>query len=588
MTATAEADKNEKELNVYRDTVESIGVAIILAFVLRAFVVEAFVIPTGSMAPRLMGEHWDLRCPYCGTAFAYGAEANTPQGYAMPPNGSRCPNCRMEYPAGERPDFVSGGDRVLVMKYIYNFIEPQPWDVVVFKNPQDNRDNYIKRLIGLPGETIEIVQGDIFVSNSPDADAPRQIRRKPPKVQEAMWQSLFENDYQVDPKSEAAKTSPRWRPRAGADLWDLKDPNRTEGGRLFAFMGGVSADGPAEIAFEPGGRDVFSPHYGYNVPSFEREGIEDDAVCSDLKLSAIHTPTSEKPGAVTLKFTRFDFAFEAEFRTDGAVTLTCRSPDLPGPDHEIRQVGQAPPAGPGRGRLIALTHVDFRAAAWVDGQCVVQTPDDKYADVLHGEVGRPGCYAWLRERLEKGKAMPIPAVRIAASGGACELNHLAIYRDVYYTAARLSPVEGIPAGPTGDYAREINDAHEKRDVAERHKLDPRDIRHQRVDAGERGKGWGTYGRPIQLAKHPDRPDLDEFYVLGDNSPRSKDSRMWVSAAPALRLYDDDGSFLYQLGTAPRYNLLGRAMFVYWPSGFRVPFLNRLALVPNVGKMRFIR
>ena len=50
-------EKRQHELGVIRETIESVWVAIILAFVLRAFMIEAFVIPTGSMAPRLMGEH---------------------------------------------------------------------------------------------------------------------------------------------------------------------------------------------------------------------------------------------------------------------------------------------------------------------------------------------------------------------------------------------------------------------------------------------------------------------------------------------------------------------------------------------------
>src|SRR5688572_23696962 len=49
-----------------KETVESILVAFILAFIFRAFVVEAFVIPTGSMAPTLLGAHVRLRCDDCG------------------------------------------------------------------------------------------------------------------------------------------------------------------------------------------------------------------------------------------------------------------------------------------------------------------------------------------------------------------------------------------------------------------------------------------------------------------------------------------------------------------------------------------
>ena len=49
-----------------RETVESIVVAVILAFLFRAFIAEAFVIPTGSMAPTLQGRHMDVRCIECG------------------------------------------------------------------------------------------------------------------------------------------------------------------------------------------------------------------------------------------------------------------------------------------------------------------------------------------------------------------------------------------------------------------------------------------------------------------------------------------------------------------------------------------
>src|SRR3954471_12516233 len=52
-----------------KDTIESILVAFILAFIFRAFVVEAFVIPTGSMAPTLLGAHMRFTCADCGYDF---------------------------------------------------------------------------------------------------------------------------------------------------------------------------------------------------------------------------------------------------------------------------------------------------------------------------------------------------------------------------------------------------------------------------------------------------------------------------------------------------------------------------------------
>src|SRR5262245_60902842 len=64
---TANGEKAESPDGGWRETVESIAMAVILALLFRGFVAEAFVIPTGSMAPTLVGRHKDVKCPKCGT-----------------------------------------------------------------------------------------------------------------------------------------------------------------------------------------------------------------------------------------------------------------------------------------------------------------------------------------------------------------------------------------------------------------------------------------------------------------------------------------------------------------------------------------
>ena len=77
------------------------------------------------------------------------------------------------------------GDRIFVSKYSYGyskhsfpfspsifnkrilFNEPEQGDLVVFKTPDDNRTDYIKRLIGLPGDTVQFVNGEILINESP-------------------------------------------------------------------------------------------------------------------------------------------------------------------------------------------------------------------------------------------------------------------------------------------------------------------------------------------------------------------------------------------------------------------------------------
>ena len=57
----------------FRETIESIAIAFVLAFLFRTFEAEAFVIPTGSMAPTLLGQHKDVTCVRCQFPFRVSA-----------------------------------------------------------------------------------------------------------------------------------------------------------------------------------------------------------------------------------------------------------------------------------------------------------------------------------------------------------------------------------------------------------------------------------------------------------------------------------------------------------------------------------
>ena len=84
------AHQRRKKRESLLETLESILVAFVLAFVFRAFIVEAFVIPTGSMAPTLHGAHAEFVCADCGCPFAVGAEGFPRGDRRLPPV---CPNC---------------------------------------------------------------------------------------------------------------------------------------------------------------------------------------------------------------------------------------------------------------------------------------------------------------------------------------------------------------------------------------------------------------------------------------------------------------------------------------------------------------
>ena len=194
-----------------RETVESVVIAFVLAFLFRTFEAEAFVIPTGSMAPTLMGRHKDLVCPKCGCPYQVSAsEEVDPEGDKIhgrfansrpKPAPARCAATRPIL-GPDNPQHTSypsyNGDRILVGKFAYEIGDPQRWDVIVFKYPGDAPTNFIKRLVGLPGETIRIQHGDIWVRSARMPTARRRgfhIARKPPEKLLAMLQPVFDNDY---------------------------------------------------------------------------------------------------------------------------------------------------------------------------------------------------------------------------------------------------------------------------------------------------------------------------------------------------------------------------------------------------------
>src|SRR5580692_4490667 len=93
-----------------RETVEAIVVAMILALLVRGFEAEAFVIPTGSMAPTLMGRHKEITCPQCGYVYSVNAsdEVEGPSrslGEQPRVSSGICVNCRFRAAVDDAPSF---------------------------------------------------------------------------------------------------------------------------------------------------------------------------------------------------------------------------------------------------------------------------------------------------------------------------------------------------------------------------------------------------------------------------------------------------------------------------------------------------
>jgi signal peptidase I len=113
-TKTEPAQTAPAAKSVVREYAEALIIAVLLALVIRTFVVQAFKIPSGSMLPTLQI-----------------------------------------------------GDHILVNKFLYAFRPIQRGDIIVFKFPQDESRDFIKRVIGLPGDTVDVRGTQVFINGRP-------------------------------------------------------------------------------------------------------------------------------------------------------------------------------------------------------------------------------------------------------------------------------------------------------------------------------------------------------------------------------------------------------------------------------------
>ena len=129
MVVLNQTKRNIKKKSTLREYVEAFIIAIILALFIRTFIIQAFKIPSGSMEPTLqVGDHLLVN------KFIYGI---------------KIPFWR---------------------KTIIPVSNPERGDIIVFIYPEDRSKDFIKRVIGLPGEKVEIKGQNIFINDKPIDD----------------------------------------------------------------------------------------------------------------------------------------------------------------------------------------------------------------------------------------------------------------------------------------------------------------------------------------------------------------------------------------------------------------------------------
>ncbi len=533
-TTTAPAQQPPDE--TIKETFESIVIAFILAFVFRAYVVEAFVIPTGSMAPTLLGEHYRAECDQCGYQFKINYNTKSRDNWNR---GADCPMCHNDIDMAKNARPLPG-DRILVHKYIYTLSEPRRWDVVVFKAPHIPDTNFIKRLVGLPNESLRLLDGNVYTQ--PEGQSNWNIARKSdsPKVQRAVWQPIYHSQY--IPRDGGALKGPGERSAVNrwSTPWIVKSGNwDVQNRRSYQYQGGD----PGQITFDfrPGSHFSLPGVYPYN--QYDRAAFSDDI--EDIRLAVALQPETDNSSislSTQTRLTNETQTVTATINADGTLTLSADDPETGQPVELMSRklaalkIGQSTP--------IEFWAVDQELSIWINGRRELRY---LYADDLTSE-----------QLINRPRPLRMPSISINMSGGPATLHRVELDRDLYYASNNNQTLA------RGGLARDA-----------------------------RGNVLASRIRPMRIHDN-------EFFCIGDNNPLSDDGRYWSpgsiknnseNVSPSAlwvrqRYFGKEMDDNSRDGIVPGKLMMGRAFFVYFPAPFAWNQTG-MRVVPNFDDMRFI-
>jgi signal peptidase I len=588
---TTDWTKHAEDFLWVRETIESIVVAFLLAFLFRTFEAEPFVIPTGSMAPTLLGAHKDI----FGEKSGYRTQGNVSHEFpevSSPGSApsfvvgvvdpiSRFPEAIDKYQHPNHDSFC--GDRILVSKFIYDFTEPQRWDVIVFKYPGDAKINYIKRLIGLPNETIRIMGGNIWAKPRSADESEFRIQRKPDARLLSMLQVVDDTDYVAADLQKVAWPS-KWQ------SWTPGQPitaDRSCADDKNGLKASASADTVSWLRYYqilPTPQDWHAIHTGKGKPAGVNARVAEPITDFTAYNATYDTADRNIPAMSRTEYRQYmskkqpssmyldrngepidlyvekqglywvgDLAIEVEAKVEsdtgtllldlvrdgehfqcavdlatGVATLSRGNGEFAGDGIEAKVKNPtAKTALKGKGRYqIRFSNVDQELRLWVQGRRVAFDGPTTYS--VANEKPQP--------HFEADDPLDLAPVGIGAQGAEIAVTRAKVLRDIYYIAGTGAVSEY--GNPNADDARRIL-------------LDP--------------ASWATTDQFKDMSYFDMETRPDQFLPMGDNSAQSMDGRYW------------DGRYV------DRHLLVGKALLVYWTHPWtRPPFW------PEFGRIRFIR
>lgn len=617
--------KTSNEL-VVRETVESLAVAFILALLFKAFVAEAFVIPTGSMAPTLMGAHKDILSEETGYRFQVGASSEFDNDLGQKIDkfivAGICPISRKPQvinPLRDKNENTFSGDRILVSKLAYVWNIPKRWDVIVFKFIERARQNYIKRCIGLPNETVRVFGGDIYIR--PSATASFEIARKPPHIISAMMQTV--NDSEYVPKSFVkGDVPPPWQPLEADEVawqsdwsagqWSAKGEQpkeQTAWLRYFHRVIDVHAwrtleeNGTLPVPLDPRQPRLITDFTAYNTGvelsinpnKFDSPEAWNARVKSELETRyrvgslgfndgthwtgdlALEVDFVTSSGTKSVSFLIVEYGCKHIITVDlssGQATAQVLRENEPIPVFgdsrtPIKEILASTKIRAGRKHNVRFSNIDEQLTLWVDNQVVAWTPNNKLNISSYVPQEEQGPVSSAADPLDGAP------LGIGVAGGSMTVSRAKVFRDIYHIAYRpdgLRPItdyQSYEQTLRNSVTTEMRESYAKK----MHGLSERELSNkvQSIDL-ERHVFASTPSAWAQSEMFTKRRKFDfpllqeQFFPMGDNSAASSDARSWSDHHTPQRL------------------MIGRAVVLFWPHYWNAP----IPFFPNFQRMGLIR
>ncbi len=452
----------------WRENLETGAVAIAMALLLKVFAVEVYKIPSGSMQPTLMG---------------------------------------LSYPS------MNVYDRIIVDKLSYQLRDPRRWEVAVFRYPLNQSKSYIKRVIGMPEESLRCIGGDLWRREGPD-EGDGSILRKPAAIQEDLWLETSSWDWA------GSATHPReWQPETG--VWRASDE-------------GWQVSGPSALAYRHTVMNGTTDGYpqGLREKGLRLPGRVTPA--RDIRLSVGVRPEPDCSGI------RLDLGADAETFTALVAGPAARGTSTLRRGGEVLWEGDlALPSG--EETVVSFGHVDLALVLALDGD----------------EVARVDLTAAPRSGPRTNRAS------FGLMGGSALVTGTTIHRDLSWTDVgrfENGAWVDVPAGSyfmLGDNSINSDDGRLWR--MRTYRLSGSAEGATSIEGHDQPHGHDLAERnPLFLDRHPELSRLAAGAEVVMRDTLGETHRF------ARADIEPGGTGPVPASFVPREHMLGRALFVFWP------------------------